>query len=70
MTKTTSYESDDYYVDLESSSSCSNHFNDICVITLGRTAGTKFSVAINSHMYINALYDPGAARSCQELYEL
>ena len=33
---------DDYYVDLEISSSFSKHFNNICVITLGRMTGTTF----------------------------
>ena len=39
-----SYDPDDYYVDLETSSSFSKHFNDICVITLGRMTGTTFPV--------------------------
>ena len=56
-----SYDPDDYYVDLESSSR--KHFNYICVITLGRTTGTTFPVAINSHMNINALYNTVATRS-------
>ena len=43
-----SYDPDDYYVDLETSSSFSKHFNDICVITLGRMTGTTFPVTINS----------------------
>ena len=42
-----SYDPDDYYVDLETSGSFSKHFNDICVITLGRMTGTTFPVAIN-----------------------
>ena len=42
------YDPDDYYVFLESSSSFSKHFNDICVITLGRTIGTTFPIAVNS----------------------
>ena len=42
-----SYDPDDYYVDLETSSSFSKHFNDICVITLGRMTGTTFPVTIN-----------------------
>ena len=45
----------------------SNNFNDICVITLGRTyktmLGTNFPVAINSHANMNALYDTEATRS-------
>ena len=31
-----SYGHDDYYVDLQTSGSFSKHFNDICIITLGR----------------------------------
>ena len=46
------------------SSSFSKHFNDICVITLGRMTGTTFPVTINLQMEVNALYDTGAARSC------
>ena len=34
------YDLDDYYVDLETSSSFSKHFNDICVIILGKMTGT------------------------------
>ena len=59
-----SYDPNDYYIDLESSDSFSKHFNDICVITLGRTTGTTFPIAINSNMNINVLYDTGATRSC------
>ena len=59
-----SYDPDDYYVDLETSSSFSRHFNDICVITLGRMTGTTFPVTINSQMEANTLYDTGTARSC------
>ena len=59
-----SYDPDDYYVDLETSGSCSKCFNDICVITLGRMTGTTFPVIINSRVNINALYDIGATRSC------
>ena len=59
-----SYDPNDYYIDLKSSDSFSKHFNDICVITLGRTTGTTFPIAINSNMNINVLYDIGATRSC------
>ena len=52
------------YVDLETSSSFSKHFNDICVISLGRMTDTMFPVTINSQMEVNALYDTGATRSC------
>ena len=55
---------DDYYVDLETSSSFSKHFNDICVFTLGQMTGTTFPVTINSQVNINALYDTEATRSC------
>ena len=60
----TGYDPDDYYVDLESSNSCRNHFNDVCVLTLGRRTETIFPVTINPKLQINALYDTGAARSC------
>ena len=50
---------DDYYVDLDTSSSFSKHFN-ICIITLGQITGTTFPVNINSQVNINALYDTGA----------
>ena len=33
-----SYQPEDYYVDLESSSSFSKHFNDVCVIQVGQQA--------------------------------
>ena len=58
------YDPDNYYVDLESSSSCRNHFNDVCVLTLGRQTGITFPVTINPKLQINALYDTGASRSC------
>ena len=50
---TLSYDPDDYYVNLGTSSSFSKHFNDICVITLGQMAGTTFPVTINSQVNIN-----------------
>ena len=53
------YDPDKYYVDLESRVSTSNHFNQICVLTLGKHTGTTFPVTISP-----ALYDTGAARSC------
>ena len=46
------------------SCSFSQHFNDICAITLGQMTGTTFPVAINLQVNINALYDTGAAKSC------
>ena len=62
------YDLDNYYVDLESSNSCRNHFNDVCVLTLGRRTG-RFLVIINPKLQINPLYDTGAARSCMS-YEI
>ena len=58
------YDPDNYYIDLESSSSFSKHFNEICVLELGRRMGTTFPVMTDLNVKINALYDTGAARSC------
>ena len=57
------YDPDNCYVDLESSNSCRNPFNDVCILTLGRRTGT-FRVTINPKLQINALYDTAATRSC------
>ena len=63
------YDPDSYYVDLESSSSFSKHFNRIYVLELGRRMGTTFPVMDYPNTKINALYDTGAARSCMN-YEM
>ena len=58
------YDPDKYYVDLENSGSSSNHFNQICVLILGKHTTTMFPVTILPALQINALYDTGTARSC------
>ena len=58
------YNPDNYYVDIESSCSSSNHFNQICVLTLGKWTGTMFPVKVSPSIQVNTLYDTGAAKSC------
>ena len=59
----TQYDPDNYYIDLESSSTFSKHFNEVCVLELGRITSTAFQVMADLNIKMHALYDTGAARS-------
>ena len=41
------YDLDNYYIDLESTNSCRNHVNYVCILTLGRRTRTTFPVTSN-----------------------